>query len=110
MASLAQQTIIGISWNLAEQFFVRGITVVVTLLLAYFLTPEDFGLLAMMAVFISIATSLMDSGFRQALIRLPNAQQVDLNTAFYANIVLGIVSYFLLFLVAPLIAGFYEEE
>lgn len=81
----------------------------VTLILAYFLSPEDFGLVAMMAVFIGIAMSLMDSGFRQALIRIPDATQLDFNTAFYANIVLGIISYGLLFLAAPLIAGFYDE-
>lgn len=109
MASLSQKTITGVVWNLAEQFAVRGISVFVTLLLAYFLSPEDFGLVAMMTVFISIATSLMDSGFRQALIRLPDAKQVDFNTAFYANILLGLVAYLLLFLAAPLISGFYDE-
>lgn len=110
MTTLSQKTLIGIIWNMAEQFFVRGITVIVTLLLAYFLSPEDFGLLAMIAVFISIASSLMDSGFRQALIRLPDASQVDFNTAFYANILLGHVSYLILFSTAPSIAFFYEEE
>ncbi|MCC5797760.1 MAG: lipopolysaccharide biosynthesis protein [Methylophaga sp.] len=110
MTSLAQKTLTGLIWNLAEQFTVRGITVIVTLLLAYFLSPEDFGLLAMMVVFISIASALMDSGFKQALIRLPEATQVDFNTAFYANIVLGIISYLILFAAAPSIAGFYEEE
>lgn len=109
MAGLRQKTITGVAWNLAEQFAVRGISVFVTLILTYFLSPEDFGLVAMMAVFISIATSLMDSGFRQALIRIPDATQIDFNTAFYANIVLGIISYSLLFLAAPLIAGFYDE-
>lgn len=110
MSSLSQKTLVGVTWNLAEQFAVRGITVMVTLLLAYFLSPEDFGLVAMMAVFISIASSLMDSGFKQALIRLPDARQVDFNTAFYANILLGLVAYLLLFLTAPLISGFYGEE
>lgn len=110
MASLRDRTLVGVFWNLAEQLAVKGISVIVTLLLAYFLSPEDFGLVAMMTVFISIATSLMDSGFRQALIRLPDARQVDFNTAFYANITLGFVAYLLLFFAAPLISGFYGEE
>lgn len=110
MATLREKTLTGVAWNLGEQFAVKGISVLVTLLLAYFLSPEDFGLVAMMAVFISIASSLMDSGFKQALIRLPEARQVDLNTAFYANIILGLVAYSLLFFIAPLISDFYAEE
>lgn len=110
MASLADKTIVGVLWNIAEQFMVKGISVFVTLILAHFLSPEDFGLLAMMIIFINISSSLMESGFRQALIRLPNASQNDFNTAFYANIILAIISYGLLFLSAPVIARFYDEE
>ncbi len=97
-------------WNLAEQLGRRGIQVAVTLLLAYFLSPEDYGLVAMMAVFLALGTSLMDSGFTQALIRLKDAKHVDFDTAFYANVVLGILSYLILFVTAPYIADFYNEQ
>jgi O-antigen/teichoic acid export membrane protein len=107
--TLAQKTITGIIWNFAEQIGRRGIGVVITLLLARFLVPADYGLVAMMAVFLAVAASLMDSGFKQALIRLQKAKQVDFNTAFYANLCLGTLSYFLLFLAAPFIADFYNE-
>ncbi len=107
--SLKNKTITGIIWNFAEQIGRRGIGVIITLLLARFLSPEDYGLVAMMAVFLAIATSLMDSGFKQALIRLPEANQTDFNTAFLANIALGLLGYVLLFLAAPFIAGFYDE-
>jgi len=107
--TLRKRTITGILWNFTEQLGRRGIGVVITLLLARFLVPADYGLVAMMAVFLAVATSLMDSGFKQALIRLQDAKQVDFNTAFYANLCLGVLSYFLLFLAAPLIAEFYNE-
>jgi O-antigen/teichoic acid export membrane protein len=107
--TLAQKTITGIIWNFLEQIGRRGIGVIITLLLARFLAPEDYGLVAMMAVFLAIAQSLMDSGFKQALIRLQGAAQIDFNTAFFANIFLGIISYVLLFLSAPFIAQFYDE-
>ena len=81
----------------------------VTLVLAYFLAPEDFGLVAMMTVFLAIANALMDSGFKQALIRIKNARQADFNTGFFANLVLSLLAYVLLFISAPLIAGFYEQ-
>jgi O-antigen/teichoic acid export membrane protein len=82
---------------------------IITLLLARFLTPKDYGLVAMMSVFLAVASSLMDSGFKQALIRARDARQVDLNTAFYANLALGVVAYSLLFVASPYIAVFYEE-
>ena len=107
--TLRKKTITGIIWNFAEQIALKGIGTVITLLLARFLTPGDYGLVAMMAVFLAIANSLMDSGFKQALIRLEGVGQSDFNTAFYTNLGLGIISYILLFLAAPLIASFYNE-
>jgi O-antigen/teichoic acid export membrane protein len=108
--SLTQKTISGIIWNFAEQIGRKGISVIITLMLARFLVPADYGLVAMMAVFLAVATSLMDSGFTQALIRLPDATPSDFDTAFYANLALGFLAYMLLFLAAPLIAGFYDES
>ncbi|WLD59429.1 lipopolysaccharide biosynthesis protein [Salinispirillum sp. LH 10-3-1] len=107
--SLSNSTITGILWNFSEQLLRRGVGLLTTLLLAYFLAPEAYGLVAMMAVFIAIATSLMDSGFRQALIRLKEVTQDDLSTAFYANLFLGAFAYTLLYFTAPYISTFYEE-
>ena len=107
--SLSAKTTTGILWNFSEQLARRGVGIFVTLLLARFLVPEDFGLVAMMAVFLALGGSLMDSGFREALIRLENVTQKDYATAFYANLVLGLISYGVLFASAPAIADFYEE-
>lgn len=107
--TLATKTITGVIWRFSEQIGRRGIGVAITLLLARFLAPEDYGLVAMMAVFLAVAQSLMDSGFRQALIRLQGARQVEFNTAFYANLGLGCIAYTLLFVSAPAIALFYDE-
>jgi len=52
--SLTEKTAIGIVWNLCEQLGRRGVQVLVTLVLAYFLTPDDFGLLGMLAVFLAL--------------------------------------------------------
>lgn len=107
--NITQKTTIGILWNFSEQLIRRGIGLVTTLLLAYFLTPNAYGLMAMIAVFIAIASSLMESGFRQALIRLKEVTQDDLNTAFYSNLMLGALAYLLLYFSAPHIAIFYNE-
>lgn len=107
--TLKSKTILGIIWSFLEQVGKRGITGLVTLVLAVFLTPEDFGLVAMISVFIEIARTIMESGFREALIRKKDAEQIDFCTAFYANIALGTVAYFILFFSAPYIADFYDE-
>ncbi|PKG93137.1 lipopolysaccharide biosynthesis protein [Paraglaciecola sp. MB-3u-78] len=107
--SLTAKTTTGILWNFGQQLATRGVGVLITLLLARFLVPEDFGLVAMMAVFLALGSSLMESGFREALIRLENVTQQDYDTAFYANLLLGLFSYGVLFLSAPAIAYFYEE-
>ncbi|OHY79842.1 lipopolysaccharide biosynthesis protein [Marinobacter sp. AC-23] len=109
MSSLGSKTTTGILWNFSQQLATRGVGILVTLLLARFLVPEDFGLVAMMAVFLALGGSLMDSGFREALIRLESITQEDYATAFYANLLLGLISYGVLFAAAPAIADFYEE-
>ncbi|MGB5261651.1 MAG: lipopolysaccharide biosynthesis protein [Gammaproteobacteria bacterium] len=107
--TLARQTITGVIWNFSEQIGRRGINVLVTLLLAHFLVPEDFGLVAVTSAIIMVASGLMESGFRQALIRMEHAGPVDYNTAFFSNIGLGVVAYAGVFMLAPVVAGFYEE-
>lgn len=100
--SLKQRTISGIFWNFMEQFFSRGVGIGTTLILAWFLLPEDFGLIAMISVFFAIANSIMDSGFSQALIRKKkDVSQTDYSTAFYTNLGLGLLDYALLFAAAP---------
>jgi O-antigen/teichoic acid export membrane protein len=107
--SLGRKTVVAVLWSFVEQLARRGIAITVTLILAHFLTPKDFGVVAMMAVFLALGASLMESGFKQALIRLKEPTQVDFNTAFYANIVLGFIAYTILFGAAPWISLFYEE-
>ena len=107
--SLFHKTANGIFWSFLELTGRRCIGILVTLLLARFLVPADFGLVAMVSVFFQIANTLMDSGFQQALIRKKDADAEDYSTMFVTNIALGVVAYVLLFVSAPLIARFYEE-
>lgn len=72
------------------------------------LSPDDYGIIAMPLVFLSIAQCFIDSGFSGALIRKPDLTEDDLSTAFYFNIGVGTVCYLALFLASPLIADFYH--
>lgn len=100
----------GVLWNFAELSLRRGSGALTTLILAWFLTPEDFGLVAMMAVFIALANVIVTGGLGQALIRKANPTNLEFETAFIANIFFAFLVYVSLFLTAPLIASFYEES
>ena len=107
--SLKNKTVKGTVWSSLERFSVQGIQFVVMIIMARILTPDDYGLVGMLAIFIAVSQSLIDSGFSQALIRKQDRSEIDNSTVFYFNIGVGIVLYLILFFSAPLIASFYNE-
>ena len=106
--SLKRQAVGGVVWSAVERFSVQGVQFVVMIAMARVLSPSDYGLVGMLAVFIAVAQSLVDSGFSQALIRKQGRTAVDESTVFYFNIVVGCLLYGVLCLSAPLVAGFYD--
>lgn len=107
--SLKNKTITGVFWSSVERFSIQGIHFLVTLVLARILTPKDFGLIGMLAVFIALAQSLIDSGFSLALIRKQNRTETDNSTVFYFNIITSFVIYFFLYVIAPYVSVFFHE-
>ena len=79
------------------------------LVIARLLDPKDFGLVGMLAIFLAVAQSLIDSGFSQALIRKQDRTEVDNSTVFYFNIVVSAVLYLILYAIAPWVSDFYNE-
>lgn len=107
--SLRNKTFKGIIWSATERFSAQLISFIVMIVMARLLTPEDYGLVGMLTIFIAISQSLVDSGFSQALIRKQKCTIVDQSTVFYFNICVGGVLYTTFFFAAPLIAKFYSE-
>ena len=77
------------------------------IIMARLLTPEDYGLVGMLTIFLAVSQSLIDSGFSQALIRKQNRTEVDNSTVFYFNIAVGLALYLLFYISAPWVADFY---
>ncbi len=98
----------GLIWNAVERLVTNGIQFVLTVILARLLSPDDYGIIAMPAIFLAFAQVLIDSGFANALIRKPDLNEKDLSTAFYFNIFVGLSSYLILFCASPLIADFFN--
>ena len=97
-------------WKLLERCSVQLVSVVVSILLARWLYPDDFGVIALILVFIAFAEVITDGGFNTALIQKKDADATDFSTIFYASVVIAVFMYFVLFFSAPLISGFYEME
>ena len=100
----------GIGWSFADNIASSGITFLVGLVLARLLTPKEYGIMAMIAVFIAVSNSIIDSGFSNALIRKTRIERVDYNTVFYFNLTVSILIYTLLYLAAPAISVFFKES
>lgn len=107
--SLKEKTVKGTIWTGIERFWVQGVQFLVMLIVARILSPKDYGLIGMLAIFIHISHSLVESGFSQALIRKKNRTELDHNTIFYFNMAMSVFIYWILYLIAPFVASFYKE-
>lgn len=94
-------------WSSFEKISQQGIQFVVGIIMARLLTPEDYGLVGMVMVFISFSMLFVDGGLTTALIAKKDSSEKDYNTVFLFNIGVSLTIYILLFLGAPLIASFY---
>ncbi|MEJ5994831.1 lipopolysaccharide biosynthesis protein [Pedobacter sp. Du54] len=107
--SLKKRTISGLFWTFSQQFSVQFINFFIQIVLARVLLPSDFGLIAMMTVFMNVGTSLVDAGLTSSLIRTESPDQRDYSTVFFVNLLGSVVIYLLLFIAAPYISNFYNE-
>lgn len=96
-------------WKFMERILAQLVTFTVSLILARILNPNDYGAVAIVLVFINIANIFVSQGFGNALIQKKDADQLDFSSVFYANIVLSLVIYTLLFSFAPYIAEYYHN-
>lgn len=96
-------------WSVTERFGNQGIQFLIGLMLARLLLPEDYGLLGMLLVFISLAQVFVDGGFSAALIRRKEVSDEDYSTVFWFNLGVAVVCYLIIFTASPFIADFYDE-
>lgn len=107
-ANLKQQTKKGLYWSFFNQFSNVGLNFCVGIVMARLLSPSDYGITALPAVFMSVAWILQNGGLGDALVRKPDLKEEDLSTAFYYSLAMGLTLYLTLFFAAPSIADFYE--
>lgn len=107
--SLKNKTVKGAGWSFIDGVSGQGITFLVGLVLARLLSPEEYGLIGIITIFIAVFNSIVDSGFSNALIRKNDAKDIDYNTVFIVNLVISLVLYGVLFISAPAVSKFFNQ-
>ena len=101
----------GALWNFTDKVINQVGSFILLIYLSQTLSPSDFGLIAMLTIFLAVSQSLIDSGFSQALVqRSTDITDVDLSTVFYVNLIISLILYSTLYLAAPAISGFYNQS
>ena len=106
--NLKGKTRTGLYWATLNQLSNYGIQFLIGIVMARLLSPEDFGISVLPAVFLAIAAVFIDCGFSSAMVRKPDLTEQDISTAFYYSLLVGAVFYLLIFCASPWIAAFYD--
>lgn len=107
VGSLKDKTVRGTAWSAADAFLGQGVTFLVGIVLARLLSPDEYGLIGICLIFITVLNGMVDSGFSSALIRKKEVNQADYNTMFFTNLGISGVLYLILFFCAPAISHFF---
>ena len=98
----------GLFWSYGERITAQVVTLVVSVILARMLSPDEYGIIALVTVFITLANIMVTDGFGNALIQKKDADQVDFSTIFWFSEGLSVIIYVILFFAAPLISAYYD--
>lgn len=107
--SLRNKATTGVVWSAFERFGQQSCAFFIQVVLARLLVPEEFGLIAMVMVFVAIMNVIADCGFSRAIIQRQELVKADLDTVFYFNVCIACLLYAVLIFIAPWIAHFYNQ-
>lgn len=108
MINSKKNVIKGLFWTLSERFMSQIVSVIVTIVLTRLLAPEDYGVVSIVTVIITILNVFMTSGFSASLIQQEDVEQIDYSTVLYFSILLGFLLYAGVFAISPMLAAFYS--
>lgn len=99
-----------VAWRFAEQISSYSVTFIVSIIIARILAPEDYGSIAIIMVFITLANIFVQNGFSAALIQKKNADNLDFSSIFYFILAFSTVLYAILFVISPYVALYYNSD
>ncbi len=103
------RVIFSLIWKMLERGGAKIVQLIVQLILTRILSPEDFGTIAIILVFINLAQIFIQSGLNTALIQKKDTDNLDFSSALFMNFILAIILYGFIFIIAPRISTFYHK-
>lgn len=100
----------GAIWKLLERIIAQAVSLIVSIVLARLLTPEDYSVVSIVTIFFTFSDVLITGGLNTALIQKTNADKEDYSTAFWLSMIMSIFLYFVMFFCAPYISKIYDRE
>ena len=100
----------GLFWKLMENGGAQGVQFLVSIILARLLSPEEYGVVGVILIFVTIANVLVQNGFSTALIQKRKVDDTDFSSVFFFSMAVSAVIYLVLYLSAPGIAYFYNNQ
>ena len=107
--SYKKKALTGVFWSSIQSFGTQGVSFIISIVLARLLLPEEFGLIAMITVFMSIGNVLLSAGLGQSLIRTNVPTEEDYSTVFFFNLICSLIVYGIIYFLADRIAAFYSQ-
>ena len=104
---MRKQTLRGLAWTYMERVGTQVVSFIVSIILARVLMPHDYGVIAIVLVFIHVCDVFVQSGMGMALVQKKDVNEKDFSSVFWLSLFISIALYLLLFILAPLIADFY---
>lgn len=106
--NLKSKVLSSLIWKLLERGGTQGIQFLIQIILARMLTPDDYGVIAIIMIFIALANVFIQSGFNTALIQKKKTDDIDFSSVFYLSLGVASILYIILYLTVPIIANFYK--
>lgn len=97
-----------LGWSYAERMLSQLVSLVVSIILARLLTPDDYGIVAIVTVFITIGDALVNGGFGNALVQKKDSDELDFHSIWWISLSTSIILYLIMFFTAPFLANMYE--
>ena len=104
-----RKVVTNVLWGFGEKICAQLVSFIVSIIIARILLPKDYGTIALVLIFLDILQIFVDSGLGNALIQKKDADDLDFSSVLYFNFVACLVLYVVMFMLAPIIANFYND-
>ncbi len=108
--NIKEKTISSLFWLFMERIGAQLVSFIVSVVLARLLLPEEYGVISLVTIFITILNVFVSNSFSQALVQKKDSDELDFSSVFFFNLCFSVLLYLFLFFVAPLVSEFYEKE